>query len=362
MPVYTVLSPNTIQTFTDLQSAVNSCPRGGVVKVSQGYTFIERLTIPRAMKIEGENVTMLARPSYQDGGWGVNYNYGQSAGSVLVFTATDGNALDFTNTNEDGLDQSLTLSNLAIIGIGAAGVTGLAYGSAINRKGRIRLDDVYIGNFATGLAITNVYSGSIRDLVVCGCDTGVKINGNALVLDSVDIRSCGTGIQLETANSIHIHGGEIQSCQQGIHAVQATECSVGGVYFESNSNYAIRLESTANHNKIDRCHYSTATDAIQIEGANNRVEMADISSAPIVLNGQSNVLYDAQYGSPQVTLGQFGNYREFILPMTYANVSRFLMTVEGGSAARDGLYIKGFDILAMSNSILYKVTPGVIPL
>ncbi len=361
MATFTVFAPNSVTQYDSLQAAVSAAPVGAIVRVPLGVHILDRLVIPRTIRLEGEFAYMQARPAFNDGGWGAAYNYGQSVGSVLVFTCTDGNAIDFTGSNEGGLYGGLSLADLCIVGSGGT-ATGLALGSLTNQKGRIQLATLSIGNFKVGLKVTGIYSGGARDVVISGCETGLSVHGNALAFDNLDIRSCTTGVMFENANLVRINGGAIQGCDTGVDSMIANENSVNGVYFEGNTTATIHLSATANHNHINRCHYSTVSGSLIIDGANNRIDMADITTAPVLLNGQSNILYDGQYGSPTVTLGQFGNYREYMLPMTYANVGRFLKVIEGGNATRDGVFVKGCDVVAQSNGIMYKVTPGIIPL
>lgn len=342
--LFTVYAPGTVTQYADLQTAVNACPQGGLVRVPQGFWVMERLVIPRTMRIEGDYAELLSRPAFGSNAWNAANGYGKATGSILVFTCTDGNAVDFTGVNEGDLFASVSVRNLCIVGSGGT-ATGLALGSLVNSKSAIRLDQVHVGNFAVGVDIHTIFSGSVRDCIVCGCETGIQLNGNTLVIDNPDIRACTTGILLNGAGSTRVGGGAIQGCAYGIDMAEANEDSVNSTYFEGNTIAAIRISETSNHNQINHCHFSLPSDAVLIEGGDNKLTIAARSDAPITITGSNNIVYDGAYGTANLTLGSFGNYRLFVKPYTYGGQSRFHLALEAENATRNGLRLLNHNLL-----------------
>lgn len=360
--LFTVYSPGLVAQYETLQAAVTACPSGGLVKAPVGVWTMERLTIPRTMRIEGAYAELLSRPTFGSSAWNSANGYGKAVGTVLAFTCTDGNAIDFTGPNEGGLFASVSFRNLCIVGSGGT-ATGLALGSLTNSKSAIRLDQVHVGNFEIGVDIHTIFSGSVRDCIVSGCETGVKLNGNTLVIDNPDIRACTTGILLGGSGSTRIEGGAIQSCDYGVDTDEANEDSINGTYFEGNTTAAIRISSDSNHNIIHHCHFGTETDALIIDGGDNKVFIAARSDAPITINGSNNIVYDGAYGTPNLTLGAFGNYRLFINPYNYGGQSRFHFEIEAENATRNGVRLHNQALLLEDGDTLSKLTAGgIVPL
>lgn len=279
-----------------INAAIAAVTDGGTVFFPPGYYKFSTLTIPsHAVHLLGAGCNTSSQDVFGASGWSskTQDNFG---GSVLISTATSGNAIKFTaNTQLRGS----SISKMMIVGPGSGTSKGLVLGAAGDSGGqlvRFRLDDVIIANFEVGLS-TCCENSVFNALYIVGCLTGLytesAFNGNTI--NGINVEACTNyAIRMTDSDSNTFNGGVIQSNSGTPLALESAAYgnTFISIYFEQASaahNVDIGIVGNADYNALIGCHWSGTPPNIRIAGNHNSLH-GSIYCPAVTLSGNWNNL------------------------------------------------------------------------
>ncbi len=199
-----------------------------------------------------------------------------SAGTILLYRGS-GVAVTIYSVAA----EQVTFRRITVDG-NPGGVTGVEIGNPPTYNAKLRMEDVRVRRFTTGISILAM-QGSIFDRVrVSECtNDGVLLNsGGTVLITSSMFRNCyvhanlARGFRVLTAGSCHWLGGVIETNdEEGIkfdnaYAAAIQGCSIRGVHFEQNNDgrgsgaYSQLLYTSSSsfmsRMEVRNCHFVTA--------------------------------------------------------------------------------------------------------
>lgn len=262
--------------------------KGAIVEFPVGhYLTTVSLPITTDMTLRGTKGTSLDNDIFGGAGWTAT----TGNGSVLLSTLTSGAFIDCTAT----VLTRLCITDLAIVGVGNSSRTtvGIQVGPTGSTIFFSTIESVRVANFKVGIEWNFVENGTMHDVWVFGCETGISlgVNTNANTFTNVSVSQAATGVLLDGANSNVFVGGAIQGVSGTGIILQgsADNNSFIGVYFEnSTATWAINdLVGDGLH--ISSCTFSTDHDNVNIASNGCRIDGVKYGHG-VVFAGSGNFL------------------------------------------------------------------------
>lgn len=234
-----------------MQAFIDANPLTRIV-IPTGFFLFSELTCRSGQRLVGSG-----RATYRDrystfgtSGWMVNSNFG---GTVLRSTSTSGTAIkivDPSEVTEGGLE------NLTLIGPGSGTSVGVQIGGISPIKSTVnpQVRNVAIGNFSVGAKLAYVNEGDFDSWIIRGCVDAIQfvtdVNDN--VFTKLDMQWCTNGATISSNSYANTFVNPIaQSLSGSGFIISGSKNAIYNPYFEGIGVDAVRLEVTANANKVD---------------------------------------------------------------------------------------------------------------
>lgn len=254
-----------------ISAAIAAVASGGTVvfpPTGSTYRIASRVTLSKPVILRGLGWSTAMNDYRASTGWN---DPSVVTGSVILCDGDGFAAVD------DGHGQAIhvELRDLAVLGKGGVGTTGVKLGEATNQV-QCRLHHVLVANFGVGVNWHNVIDCESHHLVVKGCTKGVLYDGEVdhNYAFTSDLQCCDIIVQIDGGALVKYFGALMQN---------ATTC-------------AVKVAPTA----------GKATEGIYFDG----VWMENFGTTPIILDGtvgaiSTTVFSDCRAGGPY-TLAPLG--------------------------------------------------------
>jgi hypothetical protein len=253
-----------------IQAAIDACPKGGSVFVPSGYYKFSALTSAKAVRLIGAGFNNEIQGTYGNAEW---QNFNNFGGSVLISTATSGDAIYFgAASGSAGEIQNFQMSDLMIVGPGTGTSTAVHFVRGVGHY----FENVLIANFNTGWNFDSCQDGTGNKIAAKSCRTGIVMGGlitsNQWVLLNPEIQRYEVfGLNLIEASLVQILGGLFQdadaSAAIGINvSATATATTIKGVWFE-NVNIDAALNIVGGRTTVEQCYFANPVDNVKLRSA-----------------------------------------------------------------------------------------------
>ena len=210
------------------------------------YSF-NSLSISVPVTWQGIGGTSIASTIFGHTSW---LQAGNSFGTIILATATSGNALTF---NTDGPNYAYNLRDLMLIGPGTGTSVGIALGSEPHASVQSKWSNVYIANFSQCAAFNNVEDGTFDHLRMNGCTVGLiaNLNANQNVFLNLQVQHAESGVKFVHNAQNVVLGALVQNVTTGFTFSDTQTTSVKGLYGEASTNLFYIDSSTNGVKNLD---------------------------------------------------------------------------------------------------------------
>lgn len=298
----------------NLQSAINyAWDNGKPIDLVAGEYAVGNITLPtanaalnyRTITIRGAGAAYVAAatpsPAY---------------GTRLKFMKTDGTDCISCLSTGAFTHQTVTISDLSLLGPDTQGSVAAGRALAIDGTActHLFLERIFIAGFygigKPAIALGNCQNGSLRDVEVVNCDTGlcVGLNSNANTFVNVTANFCKTrGIVVQNCTNNLFIGGMVQSTlKTGLEVRNAQQIQFLNMHFENNNatqtagERSVYIVAGASENTqniaLQNCTFNTSYGPIELTGVDAGHKVKSIR----IVDGRANGL-----PSPKVVIGAF---------------------------------------------------------
>jgi len=192
---------NAIQTALDVAFSLNK----NVYIPSGKYIFTTLRDI--RVTVYGDGWRSNTREPFGNSVWSEQNRF---SGTVLISTATSGNALEVGDGSTSPFYHGLGLKDFLVIGPGTGSSTGFYLNNIISGY----FSNVVTANFSTGMYWDFVEDCQFNSYKAWGCDVGFKsevFGNNQNVFVNANFNACGTAIRATTGQNNSFFGGLIQA-------------------------------------------------------------------------------------------------------------------------------------------------------
>jgi hypothetical protein len=203
---------------------------GTTYQFAPGFYQFNTLSINVPVTLVGSGWSSLSGGPFGGAGW---LGAGTNSGTVLLSTATSGNAITFNNSSHS---YQYNVRDLLILGPGTGTSIGVSMGTNSEASVQDNWSNVEIANFSIGAVLTNVEDSTFTSLRFDGDTTGLELgqNTNQNVFANLELQHGTTGFTDSQDAKNTVDGGIAQNETTGF-SISGDSLTLRDIWGEENT-------------------------------------------------------------------------------------------------------------------------------